>query len=454
MLLIDGWGWREPGDNGEPPEVNGLVARCGGLRESGKSTLMKSLAIRLPGMQAGLDDSRYPLTFRERITDQRFEGEAGEYTDLTEALRSKVIHPMELGGINCLDSAMGDELSLLETAINLSETVRGRQLTGYQPLAHQVAMHKMYNTERRAVAGPNLYERILRGLTIEDAWEYDRTRDESLKKRLEWRAGDNPGLLKQLNLDFNATSVISKENFESDAGEMAASFSQLLHGDYGSLFGDKISLSNLLGQEVTTVYQSGMSIKMRNVFDALMGKWMVWAMENNRPDMIPHLNIGDEAQDSYKSLMWLRFYDDYVRKARSYHMWDIRSTQFEGRLRTIGPAGSEQRELAETIDLGVSMRFIGKQPKDADILESLTDMGFSDEDAWFTTNLPQGCFALKLPDRPAVFFQHIVTEVESRLIKTNRSNERMMNRANVWSFEEIRRRALEMGTEEVREGEA
>lgn len=441
FLFIDGYGERESGG------LNGLITRTSGVREAGKSAFLKSFALRCLGLQAGLDEDGYPLPLRARITDQRHEDGQGEYTQLTEALQSEVISPVKLGNINPLDTEMGDEMSLLETAINLSESVLERPLRNFEPLAHQVAMAKMFY-ELRDKACPSLYERILRGLTIEDVNAYYERHDTALKAALadgdidtEWEL-----MSKELQLVFKKPSVLPARAFEQDAAQMAASMTQLLLGDYGNLFGDGISIRSMLSQPVTTIDQTGMSVKMRNIFGALMGKWQVWAMENNALDLLPHVNIGDEVQDDYKSLMWLRFYDDFVRKARAYHMWDIKATQFDGRLQSIGPEGSEQRELAKTIDLGVSMRFIFKQPKDTEVLQGLSELGFSDADAWLTTSLPQGCCALWLPDRPVVFFQYILTSLEVPLVVSNFANKRMMQRANVWSFEEIQRRAEEVGS--------
>lgn len=441
FLFIDGYGERED------DQLNGLITRVSGIRGSGKSTFLKTFSFRALGLQAGLDEFGYPLSLRCRITDQRHENGQGEFTEVTEALQSEVISPVKLGNINVFDTSMGDELSLLETAINLSESVLDRRLRDFEPLAHQVAMAKMFQDEFRAKACPSLYERILRGLTIEDVDAYYERYDTALKTVLkgdidaEWELVD-----KNLQLLFKRPAVLPIQAFQQDAAQMAASMTQLLYGDYGNLFGDTVSLRDMLSQPVTTIDQTGMSVKMRNIFSSLMGKWQVWAMENNVLDLLPHVNIGDEVQDDYKSLMWLRFYDDFVRKARAYHMWDIRATQFDSRLQTLGPEGSEQRELAKTIDLGVSMRFIFKQARDTEVLQSLSNLGFSDADAWATTSLPKGCCALWMPDRPVNFFQYILTPLEYGLVQSNYANQRMMQRANVWSFEEIQRRAEEAGS--------
>lgn len=452
IVFIDPPHWREADEEtGSEPVSNGLIGRVDGVREGGKSTFLKSLCIRLFGMQAGLDERGHPRQFRERVTSNRQEGGQDEYKLLNDAMRGKHFSPTDLGHINPFDIDMGDEISMLETAINLSESVIGHKLVRYQPLAHQVAMAAMHR--KYEVTSPNILAAILSTQTLADVNEYYELHNRRLISKLEGQLKDKPRLLEQLQVLLGKPQVIPAAQFEEDSATMAASMNQLLHGDYGNLFGDEVSLSSLLSEPFVTIDQSQMSVKMRNIFDALMGKWMVWAMDNDRTDLIPHFNAGDEAQESYKSLMWLRFQDDFVRKARSYPTFDLRSTQYSSRLQELGDATSEERKLAETINLGVSIRFIGKQPDDDNVMQSLHHLGFSDYDAEMTKRYPQGRFALKLPGRKPVVFDHKLVPLEVPVIQSNIASKRMNERVNVWTLEEFRRRATSNGVETVKIGE-
>jgi hypothetical protein len=436
-LFLDGWGLRASGD------LNGLVMRVDGMRSAGKSTFMKALTLRIMGLQAGLNADGYPNSLRVRITDQKAEGGKPEYDALTRLLQSEVIRPVEDGlKINPFDPSMGDLISMLETSVNLAETVIGRALKGFEPLAHQVAVAKMYR-DFRDVSSLEVLESIFMRLTLEDVEAYFRDNSHVLVAELTNSLQEKPQLMDQLRLLIDRPNNLPREQFQEDAARQAAAISRLTKGEYGGFFGRGMSIRSLLAQQVATIDRTGMSPRVRTIFEALMWRWQTWALQHNDTSLIPHVNIGDEAQESYGSLMFLRFYDDYVRKARAFHTWDIQATQFSGSLDMTGAEGSEERQLAKNIGLGVSMRIIGKQPNDAETLHGLTALGLSEEDASFCTGLPMGCFGLKLPDRPVVFFQMVLTSHELAVVRSDAANSAMMRRVGVYDLEDIRRSVLE-----------
>jgi hypothetical protein len=433
-LFIDGWALRDEG------VLNGLVLRADGIRGSGKSTFLKVMAFRMMSLQAGRDTDGRPEAFRVRITDQKPENGRPEYERLTQALQSEVIRPIkDSRKINPFDPEMGDLFSLLETSINLAETLQGHPLTGLAPLAHQVAVSKMY-FELREASSPEVLEAIFMRLTVEDVKHYYDQANAELIAQLQQRLEDRPDLMERFASLLEQPNKLPAEAFEAAASEQGAVMSRLTKGEYGVLFGQGTSMRSLLSQPVATIDRSGMSLKVRTIFEALIWRWQSWALEHDQRDLIPHLEIGDEEHDSYASLMYLRFYDDYVRKARAFHTWSMRATQFSTQLDQIGDEGSEARQLAKSISLGVSMRVIGRQQNDADVLNGLTALGLSDEDAQFCTTLPTGCFGLKIPDLPVIFFQMLLTPTELDLVQSNAATKRMMARVNVNDLPEVQAR--------------
>lgn len=449
FLMIDPYKLREPDEETDrPPEVNGLIGDLDGVREAGKSAFMKSLSVRAYGMQAGLDENGYPKEFRTRINSQRQEAGADEYEKVCQEMRGMKVSPLELKRINVLDGSMGDEVSLLNTAINLAETDLNRLLQGFEPLAHQVAMATMWRDYRDEV-GLTLYQSLLSNQTVEDAEAYYTEHNNRLIKKMEAKLIDKPKLLKQLQLRLARPATIPKEQFEHDSAAMGATMLRLLHGDYGNLLGDDVNMRDFLSHPFLVIDQTQMNQKQRNIFNGVMADWMVYAMDHNMPELVPHLSLGDESQDDRKSLMWLRGHDNFVRKARSYHTWDIRATQYTSRLTSIGTAGSEERELAKTISLGTSMRLIGRQPDDTDVLHSLCELGFSNFDAYATTQYPTGRFALKLPDRRPIVFDYILSPLEVPLVASNKATKDMLKRTNVWDAMKIRDHVAQNGIEYV-----
>ena len=421
--------------------LNGLIMRIDGQRGAGKSAMMKSLALRMLGTQAGLDPvTRLPLPLHARIVDQKPEDGAPEYGELTEALRTKVIKPVEEGKINPLDATMGDEVSLLELAINLSETVLGRPLQRHEPLAHQIAVSKMFH-DYHGESSPDVLEGLLRTLDEDDKDHYYRAHDEQLMRKLKERGNLDPELIVRLDAVLHRPHNIPMDVLRADAAQMATSMGRLLRGDFGGIFGGGISMREMLSQQIATIDRTGMNQKAKVIFDALMWRWQTWALDHNDQTLIPHLNIGDEEADSYQSLMYLRFYDEFQRKARAFHTWDMRAVQVSSQLARAGSEGSEIRELAKSIDRGVAIRVIGKQlENDEEILHDITRLGVSDLDAWMCTQLDTGCFGLKLGDLPMMFFQYLLTEPEKEIVKSNKAAQRMNERTDVHRLATIEER--------------
>lgn len=449
FLFLDQYGLREsnPAER-KHPEVNGLICELDGVREAGKSAFMKSFGVRAYGMQAGLDEDGYPIEFRTRISSQRQEAGSDEYDRTCKAMHGRKISPMELGRINALDATLSDEVGMLNTAINLAETDLGRRLQGLEPLAHQVAMATMWH-EYGESSDLVIYEQLLRNQTIEDAHAYYTEHNRRLAAKMEEKLKDKPKLLEQLQLRLERSVNIPQHEFERDSATMAATMHRLLYGDYGNLLGDEVFMRDFLGDPFLVIDQSQMTPRQRNIFNALIGDWMVHAMDHNMPELVPHLSMGDESQDDRKSLMWLRNHDNFVRKARSYHTMDIRATQYQTLLRSMGAPDSEERKLAEAISLGTSMRIVGKQPNDADVLDALCKQGFSNFDAELTTTFDTGRFALKLPKRKPIVFDYVLTPLEEPIVASNDATKKMLQRTNVWDAMKIRDHVAKYGAEVI-----
>jgi hypothetical protein len=425
--------------------LNGLIMRNIGIRGAGKSAWQKSISFRMLAAQAGLDESGYPLPMHIRIIDQKPEDGEPEYEEESKALRTKVTKPAKEGKLNPLEAAMGDEVSLLEVAINLSETVLGRRLQRHEPLAHQIAVSKMYH-EYQAESSPEVLEGFLRTLDEEDKNAYYAQHDAMLIAKLRERAKLQPQLIDQLQASLARPHNIPMDALQADAAQMATSMGQLLRGEYGGIFGGGNSMREMLSQRIATIDRTGMNPKARVIFDALMWRWQSWALDNNDQTLIPHLSIGDEEADSYQSLMYLRFYDEFQRKARAFHTWDMRAVQVNSQLAMAGAEGSETRELAKSIDRGVSIRVWGRQLEDDEVLQDITRHGTSDLDAWMCTQLDVGCFGVKFGEWPMIFFQHLLTPTERGIVQTNRAAQRMNERTNVHQLPAVEERLKKLAT--------
>lgn len=422
-----------------------------GEKGGGKSTLMKSLGVRLSMMQAGVEPaSGEPQFMRVRVHDRKPEDGDPEYKPLTDFLHSNVVSLNRAASINLFDPAMKmDEADLLETAVNVCEMASGQPLAGFPLLALQIAVYRML-TEFSNVASPEILEVILRGLSTTDIDSYYQTHNERVITQLLERFDGESDIIRALRSNFGRQNVPAQE-FERDAALMASYIGRVLRGDFGHIFGGHNSLREMLSQPMVTFDWTGLNEKARSMLAAMMWKWQTVALANNDLDLIPHISFRDEEHEAFRNLMYVRFMADSVTKARAYHTAEFISTQDELKLTTSGEEGSEIRRLTESIRRGIDTRFITRLPQDDAVLNHMSQLGISDLDVHMLTKLPIGCFGLKVPDRPILFFQHILTPSEFPLIQTDSANTRMTTRVPVLSNGELQRWVNQNGSTTVGE---
>ncbi|GEM_PF-1630372 len=429
-VFIDGYAGRKTG------LLNGLYALVDGERESGKSTFLKCMILRSGSLQAGLDQFGYPNLYRMQLFESRNEAGAPEYEPVTKNMGGVTISPVQQKiKLNPYDPSASDEASMLRDSVDLAEIIQGAPLTGLAPFVHQLAVRKMLR-ELPGLGSPQLYAQVLATTTGEDGNQYFKENADDLRKNLKTAADSNPQLAAKLHNLLDLRTRLDEEELAREVTRQAAIMSQLTNGEYGVLFsGDGTPFSEILGLPFVSIDRLGMSPKLRVMFDSQYWNKQTWAITHNQKEHIPHASFGDEDQDNYLFPAYLRAFDEYIRKIRSFHTWVWRATQYSSRLTKIGEASSEARELAQTIDLGVSIRCVFRQPENDDVLHHLTQLGFTDKEAAESTHYPQGCFALLVGKLPPIFVEHYVTEPEKPLIKTNLANDAMLERRNAREFE-------------------
>jgi hypothetical protein len=172
-------------------------------------------------------------------------------------------------------------------------------------------------------------------------------------------------------------------------------------------------------------------------------------LSNIHLQLTPHISIGDEEHGAAKDLTHVRFRSAYVKMARSFATADLISTQYKSDLLAAGDPGSEIRRLSEGILKGIGGQFIGRQPHDEEGLHQLTLDGLSDQDAYLATRLDVGSFGLLVPDRPVLWFQHVIPPSMVSLVETNQVSKDMMEHAPVaplvMNSQEVQRQAREHG---------
>ncbi len=437
----------------DPPQLmlNGdtdsLVASIYGNKNSGKSTLMKSLAVSVCSTQSGLpnDPSGCDMPYsRMRSNDRKvnleaadFEGPLrGEFAPLMDYLVGETVSLANHGRINPFDRQVFSAISeLAEVAHLLAIGVTGRDLDIYEMTAISVAMHVM------ATEGKVTLERLVPILAAPS-----RSDVEAYVKSVEFGEGrDNIAILTDDQLFHTYCDASSR---------MAFAFKELMGGVYGELFGGERSLYEVLAKDIVNLDWTGVPDKGSDLLETLVYKMQSTAMRKKLPITVD-IMINDEEGTRIKSLAHGLSFGQYVREARAFRTFSVQATQFSTDMDNLeGPL----RKIGREIDAGTDIRIYGRQSADGETLESITRNRVTMEDALQTTILPRSCWGIKVKNRPMQFIQHIVPPSLLEVIETNRANKLAAARINTASLPYYAARAEKISrtwsylTSEIRKG--
>jgi hypothetical protein len=436
--------------------ITGLIFLALGERNAGKSSLFIMLVMRLMTRQAGVIDGvpqqmTTRMTTRKALETEEGEGGSVEFKPMNDHLSGIFLDLQSAGGINIFDPRMGmTEFDILETAINICELANNDQpLRNFQPLVLQVAVNKMLRSYGK-VASPDVLELVARGLDLTDVSDYFKASNSRALNHFTTALGQQPELAEQLKLETERPANIPAADFERDKMYVSQQLGRVLRGDFGQIFGGEKSLYDVLSQPMVTISMAGLNLKARSLFESMLWKWATTAQLRGDHQLIPGINGADEEHEGLTSLMYTRFWASSVQKARAVRTFDMRAMQYLRQLTEAGSADSEIRALARQIALGVGAYFIGRQPlNDPTVLDEITNLGVSDLNAEFTTQLRTGQFMLKVPGHPGVFFQAQLTPTELRLAKTNQSTDAMNTFVPALTHETLRWREQRYGSVEL-----
>ncbi len=431
--------------------INGTMWRVDGVRESGKSSFVKYRIRMAAGKQAGVDPlTGRPHWLRTLGLDGKPEGGRPEMQDVFESIGGEIIDP--LAGdrkINPYDPELNDLISMVDKTRTIAELVLKRKPQGYEALAALVGTALMFHKFRR-VAKPELLGDIFNGLTKSDAEEFYAERHTSLVEQAREMLTQSSNGTVEGDLAFiaelealgNKSSNLPEDEFARAAATMASVMTRFTGEEFDNAFGGGSSLHQQLSGRAVLIDRSRMSAQTREAFDTFYNGWLTFALVHNRIDLVPHLRVSEEIQADFESAAYLRALDNLSRKSRAFHMVDIGLTQFGRQLNLVGHPDSEIRQLAKSINMGVTLRAMFRQPYDPDVLDYLVNtVRLSDEDAFLTTGLQQGCYALKIGEQPVLWLQNIIPPSILQDIDTNSVVRRMRERVNAYTLDDVRARA-------------
>jgi hypothetical protein len=454
MLLKKGVQRRIRGNRTKQVKINSTVVDINGLKDHGKTTLVKSLTCRLGALQAGMDASGEPLKSRVRINDRKHESGNPEYQAVTEYLLSEVVELANVGSINIFDPAMGmTEMDVTRTAINVMVDVKNANLDTDETRATQIAVHRMMTTTPR-LASPEVLQVMLGQLSQADTKQYLEDINQALRDQYRQAAkaddeDDSDTLESLLGTQANLLTEPDQLRSLSAAATRCSSYlDDLLHsGRYGNLFGGKRSIRELLTPEMVTLDWTGLPPAGAELLEGMLFQWMQIGSRNNDFLTTPTVNVGEEEGSELNGLLHARYMDETFRKSRGIPTTFINVTQYVTDYLQLGAPGSELRQLGQSINKSFGMRLYGWQPSDDDTLHIITQQGVSDADAYALTKLEDspGVWGVLIPGQPLDFVQHVLVPDEVPLIRSNTASAALTNRVPVHSVDRIQDRIRRLG---------
>ncbi len=423
-----------------------------GPKGHGKSSLLKIIANRLCLLTAGYD------MMRVSINDYKPEGSSSEYERFTRHMRSTpfIIRNMRVNPFEArlfmIPGGGTYELAILRIAEILFEFVNQAPATGANAEAVRVGVSKMLRYDAQYWS-PELLFSSLRSLDDNDITTYqgqlrDKLRSQMLA-RLESVEIKSGFVRDDLNLQVSAIDETGDNlqfNEIKQAGiYMSQQLGNILHGSYGSMFGSDHSLYDMLTQRAATKDWRGVSRDAETLMRIIDTEIKVAAIETNRTDLLPHIELDDEKHKSMGNLVYARSHSHFSEIARGTHTCNLSATH---RLRSIrrGGSASELYDLGNTIIDNLGFAFIGKHEiNDPGLAEICERYDLSEIDKQLIPTLPDYTFGLKLGNQRIRYGRVFALPSEMKFLGTDSATDRMADRPGVIQPEQLEKFARENG---------
>jgi hypothetical protein len=236
------------------------------------------------------------------------------------------------------------------------------------------------------------------------------------------------------------------EDIQAAADSVSTMLGDVLTGSYANMFGDKHSMYGMLTQRAVTKDWRGVEPEAEKLMRILDTRIKIAAIENNRIDLLPHIEIDDEKHKSMDNLVYAKSHSFFSEIARGTHTCNLSATHRFDSVRR-GGVGSELYGLGETIINNLGFVLIGRQNDDPKILNELQNRyNLSNANTRQLTDLPNYTFGLKIGETERLRFVRVfATPNELEVMKTNASTDRMIGRPDVFNAEQIELFAKENG---------
>lgn len=417
----------------------------------GKSALIKITVLRLMMMSAGFK------SMRTVINDYKSEANESEYGKLS-AIAQSVVFRMASMSVNPFETRLFLDnnkklniLGILNMAELLAEFSKRSFLSSVEKVALAIGLGIMLNMNE-VTWTPATLEKLMRDLSrAQIKGHYDQI-DERLAKQLNARAGKlvNPELLK-ITLQQIALLTSAADNYDpkeiQDAGvKVSQYYHNLLYGQYGAMFGSTHSMYDLYTQRTVTKDWRGLAPDAETLLRTIDNIIRMTAIENERKDLLPHLNVDDEVHRPMENLVYAKNAAYLSEIARSTSTLYLSATHRLASIRK-GGVGSELFGFGETVINNLGFGILGKQQNDPVVLNELADrFRLTSANKNALTTLPPRHFIYVLGDKePPHLVRTFATPMEIEILPTNQANDYMLDRPNPFNDRDVFRYAEENG---------
>jgi hypothetical protein len=422
-----------------------------GPKGHGKSSFMKILANRLCLLTAGYD------MMRIAINDYKPEGSASEYELFTKHMRSEVFkiasmktNPFEARLFVADDDSL-HELAILRVAEVLLEYENAAPLIGDNAEALRVGVSRMLGYDQ-LLWSPFLLFDCLREISDDDITNYNNDLKGRLRSQMARRlelVGDpevTRSLEPQMHSIVDGGGNLRYDDIKKAGVYLSTLLGNILHGSFGSMFGVEHSMYDMLTQRAVTNDWRGVPPAGETLLRIIRTQIKIAAIENNRLDLLPHIELDDEFHKSMGDLLLARSHSHFSEIARGTHTCNLSATH---RFRSIrrGAVGSELYNLGSTVIDNLGFAIIGRhEASDPGLDEVCERYDLSRNDRNLLTMLPDYTFGIKLGPKERIRYGRVFAlPSELGFLKTDAATDRMIDRPGILYPQQLLRFAEQNG---------
>jgi hypothetical protein len=412
--------------NGILPALNGIAL---GKKNCGKTSLMKIIAHRYVLIGAGLG------YMRVAVNDHRPEAGRSEYAALADALGGEV-YDIASRNVNPFEASLelGD-LSVLEMANMLCEHVNKAPIIGAEFDALKVAVWMMLQLHPLLWSIETLLNRCL-AMTIVDIQREQADMDSRMRERLEARIKkfakndfEGEGIRLELAGIYRDPSTQAVDEIMRARFKIASHLRSLLEGKYGKMLGGGDSLFNMLTQPIVVKDWRGVTGDAVGLMRAIDHRIQINAIERELFHLYPNIELDDEDHRSMEHLTYAKSKSLKSKINRSTRMINISGSHRLSDYRR-GGAGSELAAYGQSIIDDMDFFFVGKQTPVKEHLDELQQrLNLNEQQRTDLPLIPEHVFGAKIGEtEPYEYVQALPNKKEWEIIKSNKSNDDMVNR--------------------------